>query len=1118
MEAISVALGIAAAKFTLRLWTHGTAVDALGGDIIGALGDKVQGQLVQREVRRQVERMADQIADRLAPFLSVEVAGIEANELEAAAAAAQRSLEAAGALDLRTILRLDLDSAQLSKFIRHGDAAILRGAALSEAGIGVYDTLVSECANYITSIAGQLPGFTTHEAQEVLGRHSRLAEMAQEILDGMPASTVPHEWGIGSEDQRFENKYRNSVREYAGQLQLFGASADEVRRPYPLSIAYISMAVEERVSSSVYQGSRDIPEVRGVVPSKQKMTGGTGAKPVRPDPDSSDLLRVETLLADADRLLLTGGAGSGKTTLIQWIALSSVSGMTSTAAPRDWQDRVPFIIPLRRFVGAGFPTPGKFVEQVAPNLAEAMPAGWAHRVLASGRATVLIDGLDEIPKGDRETARSWALGLIREFPANKYLVTSRTTAVTKEWRDEESFRQAELLPMEFGDIRAFITHWHEAARYVADPDRQADIVNAGRSLLGIVRDRPPIRALSTSPLLCALICALHLQNASSLPNNRMDVYRTALEMLIHKRDGDRRVQPSTVEIDFTERQIILRYFAAWLHENGAADATRDEFDAVVERAIGRLHRVKSDPHDVSNFMLERSGVLREPIAGRVDFVHRTFLEYLAAAAFVDENSINKLVLQAHEDHWREVVVLAAGHANSEQREQLLRGLLYRGEESRHQQHRFFLLAIACMETSPQLPQELRDELHEALRVVLPPRNMTEAAAVASAGELAAPLLARYSTDGASAAAASVRALSLIGGESALSSLEHYKGDRRVTVARQLIRAWSAFDADEYARRILAHSPLERGHITVGDPDQIALLPILAFATEVYASFPRRFKTVVDVPHLPALVYGVDISGLEDISSLDDLPFHAGMESISVRNSSLESLGGIERFESLRYLSTSGSVNLRDVSALGESARISYLDISGASIADLHLGGGASDIVRLYASTELERVSGPLNVRDLGISYAPSLRHIEGISYSESLRKLHLYFGALERVELPPAIERVYLSSFGQEISISGGASIVSLDVSSPITPGTLDWVVERPSLKALILAIRDDEIGGWSPATAIAELCAKGSLDSLTVRAPYGRTSSLPTPSGWTRREGTSHVWYTRASKGALTS
>jgi predicted NACHT family NTPase len=49
--------------------------------------------------------------------------------------------------------------------------------------------------------------------------------------------------------------------------------------------------------------------------------------------------------------------------------------------------------------------------------------------------------------------------------------------------------------------------------------------------------------------------------------------------------------------------------------------------------------------------MERSGLLREPAAGRVDFVHRTFQEYLAAKAAVDNDEIGQLVANAHDDQW-----------------------------------------------------------------------------------------------------------------------------------------------------------------------------------------------------------------------------------------------------------------------------------------------------------------------------------------------------------------------------------------------------------------------------------------------------------------------------------
>ncbi|MFD4421883.1 NACHT domain-containing protein [Agromyces sp. NPDC058484] len=1104
MEAISVAIGIAAAKFAVRLWTQDAPAEVVGDDLVGFLGGSVQGELARREVRRQLDKLADHIAERMAPFLSGEVGGVESNELEAAALAAQESLNRANALDVSTLIALDLDSARLTKLIRQQDPEAVQRAGLGDAGAGVYDTLVAECANYVVCIATQLPGFKTREAQELLSRQSRLAELAAQILENLPPSQVPLKWGPGSEDQRFENKYRHAVREYAEQLQLFGVMADEARRPYPLSVAYISMAVDEK-----HAMNPAVDLIMGA-PSKESTPG----KPLEPDEPArpADSLRVETLLADTDRLLLTGGAGSGKTTLIQWIALSSVASSTGTSVPEDWTDRVPFVLPLRRFVGSALPTPKRFVEQIAPNLAEAMPSTWVHRVLADGRGTVLIDGLDEIPHADRDDALKWVRQLIRDFPSNKFLVTSRTTAVTKGWREDETFRHAELLPMEIGDIRAFISHWHDATRQVVDDLAREEVSDAERSLLGIVRDRPAIRALCNSPLLGALICALHLQNGASLPSNRMDVYRTAIEMLVHKRDNDRRVRASTADVDFTERQIILRSFALWLHENGAADATRKDFDSRVERTLTQLHRVKASPDEVASFMLERSGVLREPISGRVDFVHRTFLEYLAASSIIDDDSIDKLIRMAHDDHWREVIILAAGHANSEQRAQLLRGLLKRGADTPRRTHRLFLLAVACMETSPQLPKALRGELEAALRKVLPPRNMTEAMAVASAGELAVPLLESFATSGATVAAASVRALSLIGGEHALGAMAAFRSDSRVTVTRQLIRAWSYFDTGVYAREILSHSTLDRGLITISDVDQLAHVSTLTHAERVFVSFPRRFASASNLPKLPANTYGVDLSGLGDVQTISDIDLPQGLRSVSIRNSSLQSLGGLERHPNLGFLSVAGCTDLSNTDALLETTQLRYLDLSGTAVRALSLGERKSlGWLMVHSARHLEEISEPLPVVDLSISYGVGLRDVTGLASSGELRQLSLNMGSLSSIEFPPALEQAYLSSWAADaINITGGEALRSVSINATITSATLDWIVGLPHLGYVAVDVRDEEVGGWSPNTAVAELCARSNAVQVAVSIPYNKKVELPNPAGWTRHESISRLTYVR--------
>ena len=158
----------------------------------------------------------------------------------------------------------------------------------------------------------------------------------------------------------------------------------------------------------------------------------------------------------------------------------------------------------------------------------------------------------------------------------------------------------------------------------------------------------------------------------------MEIYEAALEMLLERRDRERGVELAQTPLTRTEKVLLLQDIAFWLIRNGWSDAPADRVAAQVARSLLQLHKVSAEPPDVFRDLMERSGLLREPTAGRVDFVHRTFQEYLAAKAAVDNDEIGQLVANAHDDQWREVVVMAAGHAPPDQCAELLRGLLKRG--------------------------------------------------------------------------------------------------------------------------------------------------------------------------------------------------------------------------------------------------------------------------------------------------------------------------------------------------------------------------------------------------------------------------------------------------------
>lgn len=106
--------------------------------------------------------------------------------------------------------------------------------------------------------------------------------------------------------------------------------------------------------------------------------------------------------------------------------------------------------------------------------------------------------------------------------------------------------------------------------------------------------------------------------------------------------------------------------------------------------------------------------------GRIDFVHRTVQEYLAAKQAADLGDMDLLVQNAHRDTWRETVVMAAGHANEPLRRELLTGILARAHTEKRRSRALKLVAVACLETLPSVPDDLREALDRCLDDLIPP--------------------------------------------------------------------------------------------------------------------------------------------------------------------------------------------------------------------------------------------------------------------------------------------------------------------------------------------------------------------------------------------------------------
>jgi hypothetical protein len=953
----------------------------LGSDAgpVDLIAQKINDRLDQRRAERFFDGCADLVAKRALALIEAEYRDVAPNERCAAILAVQDTFERANFTDER-VYQADLDAQLLQRQLRPTASTILIEATLSASSEQLYWLVLRESCAYLVEVVTTLPRFESRALTTILRRETALLRTLSQVLDRLPERRGPGD---------FAADYRRLVVNRLDRMELFGVTLSDASRRYPLSTAYVSLSVLRRGRAA------------------QTSTGPQNI------PASGGALRVEEALADQKRVLLVGDAGSGKTTLLQWLAVRSARSDFSQPLA-TWNNTVPFFIPLRRYVERELPSPEQFPHTVGRHIAQEMPDTWVHDLLRAGEALVLVDGVDELPEVKRADALIWLKDIMNTFNQAYFIVASRPSAIDPGW--DQSLTQLELLPMSMSGVRLFVEQWHNAMREeTTDAEERERLRDYERSFIATIESDRHLRALVVNPLLCALLCALNRERVTHLPRARMEIYDAALRMLLDRRDEERGVRTVGVELNYTQKVILLQHLAFWLVRNGWADTSHSRAKDQVGRALRELHQVHQSPQPVFRQLVERSGLLREPTIGRVGFVHRTFQDYLAGKAAVDGDEIGQLIRNAHNDQWRTVIVMAAGHAQPRQLTELLQGLLGRRQLGDNE-NRLGLITLACLQTAPRLSSELRRQIQDLAVELIPPTSAIAAESLAAAGEWVLDLLAARPPASSNEAMWTVRTASLIASprsKDIIASAASFDA-----TYNELIRAWQFFEPGEYASAVLGKTRMGTDLLPVPDLD---LLPAIHQLPELEGveciirggsgSRRRSLEALAGHPRLERVFVkgcpaGIDLRPIAQLRNLREVRLdclvslpdlralvHTRVTSLSVScdqfGNSLQLLQEFPYLASLRLAQCSDWPNLRALPQRPSALQSLVID-------------GLSDLSTLHG---LSRWNG---IRHLALIQCSRLTNIDEISSVNTLCSIHLdgplprELGAL--AELPELIE------------------------------------------------------------------------------------------------------------------
>lgn len=426
-------------------------------------------------------------------------------------------------------------------------------------------------------------------------------------------------------------------------------------------------------------------------------------------------VEVGELLNRYPKFILLGAPGCGKTTLLSRVALAFAEGRAQADLGWKGKNLFPIFMRLRNF-GAflklnrdkySAPSSGALIAYLENLFRDGdrirLTAGFFDHRLNEGNCLVLMDGLDEV-----SDLRSEVAGHVDAF-VDRYARKGNLIGLASRPRGYESVETqlrrvglavAEVNPLNLQGICQLM----ENLLKLIEPDstRRVDDLE---ELTRAIRSSEELTRIAGTPLFCSALVQVFKYHGKHLPDRRVDVFDEIVDLLLghwHAQqtryiyeadqlameDGTGKAY-GKVENAVSVKRARLSKLALSMQETHQAEIPAPEAGVVLYEYLKSRERVPDDETAqlwAENFLLnshERSGLLVERDPGIYTFLHKGFMEYLAASALVQQSkTLVDVLLALVEDKekfewWEQVILLAGAHPKTPQdvREELIDRLL-----------------------------------------------------------------------------------------------------------------------------------------------------------------------------------------------------------------------------------------------------------------------------------------------------------------------------------------------------------------------------------------------------------------------------------------------------------
>lgn len=415
----------------------------------------------------------------------------------------------------------------------------------------------------------------------------------------------------------------------------------DMSRPVNLEEIYTSTDVLEKINS------RRRLNITDILASYHKRDR------VAMNSSPEDRLTSTEVLNRYQKLMLLGKPGAGKTTLLKYTALKCSQG-------EIFSNAVPIFITLRQYASAEFQP--HLLEYIAQDLQIHSIADehQIKKVLHHGRAILFLDGLDEVREEDLNRVIEDIKKFSEHYYNNRFIITSRLGAQEYIF---EKFTEVEIANFQLKQIAQFAQYW-----FIGKPQYAAIFLRK-------VEENHPIQELATNPLLLTLLC-LVFDEYGDFPNNRAELYREGLDVLLKKWDTKRNIERHQIykNLSMQRKEDLLAKIAFTTFCQGDYFFTKSDLERYITEYIRNLPQVsineeslQLDSEAIIKSIESQHGLFVERAKGIYSFSHLTFQEYLTAREIIQDSRQEKLHLlstKITDYRWHDILKLAVSMMRS----------------------------------------------------------------------------------------------------------------------------------------------------------------------------------------------------------------------------------------------------------------------------------------------------------------------------------------------------------------------------------------------------------------------------------------------------------------------